>query len=164
MSQGEEEHFCLKCKDGGDMMLCDFRDGACSKSYHPKCCNLRAVPEGLWECQRHRCGRCGVGPARTDAHGRPRTPDAPSAATQLWSCRTCPKTFCARCLAPDATHVAHEIVCDDCLTMLECSDDAQLQQDLLRWNPDHFAAVAAPESAPRRRHAPGERRRQVCTS
>ena len=29
---GEEEHFCFKCKDGGDVMLCDFNDGACRRS------------------------------------------------------------------------------------------------------------------------------------
>jgi len=149
---GEEEHFCLKCKDGGDMMLCDFRDGACSKSFHPRCCGLKAVPEGLWECPRHRCIRCGVGPARTDAQGRPRTPDPPSAETTLWPCRTCPKTFCTRCLEADATHVGSEIVCSSCLDLLDC-DASQLQQDLLRWNPDQFAAAAASD--------PGQRRRAV---
>eukprot|EP00964_Phaeocystis_antarctica_P097907 scaffold63977_cov75-Phaeocystis_antarctica.AAC.1 len=97
------------CKDGGDMMLCDFRDGECGKSYHSKCLSLRAPPEGVWECPRHRCGRCGVGPSRTDAQGRPRTPDLPSEATKLWACRTCPKTFCTRCLSPDTMHVASEV-------------------------------------------------------
>jgi hypothetical protein len=106
---GDEEHVCLMCKDGGDMMLCDFRDGECGKSYHSKCLSLRAPPEGVWECPRHRCGRCGVGPSRTDAQGRPRTPDPPSEATKLWACRTCPKTFCTRCLSPDTMHVASEV-------------------------------------------------------
>ena len=99
---GEEEPFCLKCKDGGDMMLCDFDNGACSKSYHISCCNLKAVPEGVWECPRHRCAQCGVGPARTDAQGNARSPDA----ERMFPCRTCPITYCGRCLPPSSRHEA----------------------------------------------------------
>ena len=73
---GEEEHFCFKCKDGGEMLLCDFDSPQCCKSYHTRCCNLKKAPEGVWECPRHRCVQCGVGPSATDAYGRPRRPSS----------------------------------------------------------------------------------------
>jgi hypothetical protein len=41
-------------------------------------------------------------------------------------------------------------------------DATQLQQDLLTWTPDQFAAAAAVEPGQqRRRPAPGQRRRQI---
>ena len=106
---GEEEAFCLNCKDGGDVLLCDY--GGCTKSYHLRCCGLKSVPEGIWECPRHRCAVCGCGPSRTDSCGRPRQPDSGAAST-LWPCRTCPMTFCERCLPEEIAFVGEEV----CLT------------------------------------------------
>lgn len=153
---GEEEHFCFRCKDGGDVMLCDFDNGGCSKSYHVRCCNLKAVPEGHWECPRHKCGKCGASPAR--AAGKHASRDAPSncsraepsgradptgegdgrseagrsdappqgrgkrqagrpppdATSTLWPCRTCPQTFCERCLPERVLHVGAEVRTQPC--------------------------------------------------
>ena len=51
-------------------------------SYHIRCCGLKSVPEGIWECPRHRCISCGSGPSQTDANGKPRVPGAQAAHTQ----------------------------------------------------------------------------------
>ena len=135
---GEEEAFCLKCKDGGDVLLCDY--SGCVKSYHTKCCGLKAVPEGIWECPRHRCVRCGSGPSQTDAQGKPRTPDTPDApGYTLWPCRTCPVTYCQRCLPEDVTFAGSEIVCESCQEQLS-ADMSSLQRDLIKWKPERFAA------------------------
>ena len=92
-----------------------------------KCCSLKAVPDGIWECPRHRCKTCGSGPAQTDALGNPRCPDPPGdAASTLWPCRTCPNTYCERCL-PDEVHFAGtEIVCEGCQEKLT-ADMSDLQ-------------------------------------
>ena len=133
---GEEESFCLKCKDGGDMLYCDF--GGCTKCYHVKCCGLKSVPEGIWECPRHRCIKCGAGPSQTDAHGKPRKPDADAAST-LWPCRTCPTTYCERCLPEEVSFVKDEIVCESCQGILAGASMEALQRDLMRWKPEMFA-------------------------
>lgn len=70
----------------------------CIKSYHLRCCNLKRVPEGLWECPRHRCINCGSGPSQTDSHGSQRQPDILEG--DLRPCRTCPVTYCNLCLPP----------------------------------------------------------------
>ena len=106
--EGEEESFCLKCKDGGDVLLCDF--AGCIKSHHARCCNLKTAPEGIWECPRHRCITCGSGPSRTDAAGQERSPDVPNA-VDIHACRTCPTTYCTRCLPEQSLLERNEMVC-----------------------------------------------------
>jgi len=135
-SPGEEESFCLKCKDGGDVLLCDFE--GCVKSYHMRCCSLKKVPEGLWECPRHRCINCGSGPSQTDSQGHKREPDG----AKLRPCRTCPVTYCDRCL-PEASMSegdTGEVVCVDCQE-LHHSDNSLLERDLMAWNPDLFTST-----------------------
>jgi len=136
---GEEEHFCFKCKDGGDVMLCDFNGGECYKSYHARCCNLKAVPEGAWECPRHRCIRCGARQPKGEPAGKPRKPK--DEGVQLWPCRTCPETYCTKCLPEECLHVGSEVVCGTCQHLLN-SDFSLLQRDLINWDPDQFAAAA----------------------
>ena len=50
--QNFDEHyeFCMVCKDGGDLLLCD----TCPCSYHMKCLNppIGKPPEGDWSCPR----------------------------------------------------------------------------------------------------------------
>lgn len=50
--QNFDEHyeFCMVCKDGGDLLLCD----TCPCSYHMKCLNppMGIVPDGDWSCPR----------------------------------------------------------------------------------------------------------------
>uniref|UniRef100_A0A6U7N3G5 Zinc finger PHD-type domain-containing protein n=1 Tax=Haptolina brevifila TaxID=156173 RepID=A0A6U7N3G5_9EUKA len=140
---GEEESFCLKCKDGGDVILCDY-DGGCNKSYHIKCCHLKSVPEGIWECPRHRCVKCGSGPSQTDAQGRTRTPTRPDEeGYMLWACRTCPITYCGRCLPEDVQFADEEIICRECQVRLS-ADMSALQRDLIKWKPELFAASGPP--------------------
>jgi len=133
---GEEESFCLKCKDGGDVLLCEFEFAngvGCMKSYHPKCCHLKKAPEGLWECPRHRCVSCGAGPSRTDAQGNLRTPDT----ERMHTCRTCPVTYCGRCLPRSRMPEGDEMVCDEC-HLLAQTDTSLLKQELRAFNPDLF--------------------------
>lgn len=137
---GEEESFCLKCKDGGDVLLCDY--GGCTKAFHMRCCGLKTVPEGIWECPRHRCVTCGAGPSHTDAQGRPRKPDTGPAST-LWACRACPMTYCEKCLPEEVTFAGDEIVCQACQALL-CTDMSALQRDLIKWKPEMF--MARPEA------------------
>ena len=46
----QHDQFCKVCKEGGDVILCDF----CSCVYHLHCLNppLKEVPEGEWKCPR----------------------------------------------------------------------------------------------------------------
>jgi len=141
---GEEESFCIKCKDGGDVLLCDYT--GCTKSYHLHCCQLKAVPEGIWECPRHRCVQCGCGPSQTDAHGKPRKPQkAGEVGYTLWPCRTCPTTYCERCLPQEVTFASAEIVCQSCQELLS-ADMTSLQRDLIKWKPELFAAATSTDS------------------
>ena len=133
---GEEESFCLKCKDGGDVLLCDY--GGCTKAFHMRCCGLKTVPSGIWECPRHRCVKCGAGPSHTDAQGKPRKPDT-GPASVVWSCRACPTTYCERCLPEEVSFAGDEILCETCQSLL-CTDMSSLQRDLIKWKPEMFAA------------------------
>ena len=47
---GGHEYYCRECRDGGDLLLCDF----CPLAYHTACLNppLSAVPDGDWKCPR----------------------------------------------------------------------------------------------------------------
>ena len=141
------------------------------------------MPEGIWECPRHRCISCGSGPSQTDANGKPRVPGAQAAHTQqwrsytasppkchlsllsshthfshrisaplpiatpntdtdtastLWPCRTCPTTYCERCLPEEISFAGDEIVCEECQEVL-VSDVTTLQRDLIKWKPELFA-------------------------
>ena len=55
LNQEEEEEddgfhgeFCKVCKDGGELLCCDF----CPNTYHMRCVTpeLISVPEGEWAC------------------------------------------------------------------------------------------------------------------
>nr|XP_018668322.1 chromodomain-helicase-DNA-binding protein 4 isoform X1 [Ciona intestinalis] len=56
----EHMEFCSRCKDGGDLLICD----TCPHSYHLNCLNppVEKVPEGEWSCPRCTCpmlkGKC----------------------------------------------------------------------------------------------------------
>ena len=57
------------------------------------------------------------------------------ATADLLACRTCPSTYCARCLPEKAKQVdGSEISCEACQALLS-SDLSQLQHDLMRCAP-----------------------------
>ena len=125
---GNEECFCFKCKDGGDVVLCDYHSnaGPCSKAYQLHCCNLKAIPEGEWECPRHRCVQCGCRHQMTDSDLEV------GVEIKLWHCRTCPQTYCAQCLPERALHAGNEIICDLCQKLLK-HDLRAICRDLVAW-------------------------------
>ncbi|TMW67066.1 hypothetical protein Poli38472_012182 [Pythium oligandrum] len=72
----ESEDVCFCCKDGGDVLECDYNEGnrKCPKVYHQDCLGF-TVPDNVnWICPRHRCFACGF--------------QAP------YSCRFCVTSFC----------------------------------------------------------------------
>ena len=59
-------------------------------------------------------------------------------ASTLWPCRTCPTTYCERCLPEEISFAGDEIVCEECQEVL-VSDVTTLQRDLIKWKPELFA-------------------------
>ena len=49
-SEGEHADFCFTCKDGGELLCCDF----CPLAYHLKCLlpPMDSIPNGDWRCPR----------------------------------------------------------------------------------------------------------------
>ena len=54
-SEGEHADYCHTCKDGGELLCCDF----CPLAYHLKCLvpPMESIPNGDWSCP-----RCGAAP------------------------------------------------------------------------------------------------------
>eukprot|EP01039_Chlorochromonas_danica_P004803 gene4803-5266_t len=81
------EDVCFLCKDGGDVVECDFcypvnsSRKRCLKVYHESCLDYR-VPEGVrWHCPRHLCSICG--------------------AKEIgFACAFCPISICNNCVEP----------------------------------------------------------------
>ena len=49
-SEGEHADFCFTCKDGGELLCCDF----CPLAYHLGCLTppMEEIPDGDWKCPR----------------------------------------------------------------------------------------------------------------
>ena len=49
-SEGEHADFCYTCKDGGELLCCDF----CPLAYHLGCLipPMAEIPDGDWKCPR----------------------------------------------------------------------------------------------------------------
>ena len=49
-SEGEHADFCYTCKDGGELLCCDF----CPLAYHLGCLTppMEEIPDGDWKCPR----------------------------------------------------------------------------------------------------------------
>ncbi|XVF56515.1 hypothetical protein PTKIN_Ptkin06aG0127500 [Pterospermum kingtungense] len=74
----EAEDWCFVCKDGGKLLLCDYK--GCGKVYHPVCVgkkNSVLKSDGRWTCSRHSCSVCGGPP--------------------MFYCLCCPDAVCRLC-------------------------------------------------------------------
>eukprot|EP00898_Chlorokybus_atmophyticus_P006420 jgi/Chlat1/677/Chrsp104S08605 len=133
------EDYCFVCKDGGDLIECDYGRGSfpetshgspCYKVYHLECVGLEKVPEDTapWLCPRHRCKHPGCD-ATVDSH-------------RLHTCKSCPTTFCRlHCAATGAKTLPEQpednncvqMKCDDCQALEDAqnieSTDTQVEQD-----------------------------------
>ncbi|XP_021283076.1 uncharacterized protein At5g08430 isoform X2 [Herrania umbratica] len=97
--EDDAEDWCFVCKDGGKLLLCDFK--GCGKAYHPVCVgkkNSVLKSEGRWTCCRHSCSVCG-GPPQ-------------------FYCLCCPDAVCRLC-ARSAEFVSVKLKKGLCKTCLE---------------------------------------------
>uniref|UniRef100_K3WN28 Zinc finger PHD-type domain-containing protein n=1 Tax=Globisporangium ultimum (strain ATCC 200006 / CBS 805.95 / DAOM BR144) TaxID=431595 RepID=K3WN28_GLOUD len=60
----ETEDLCFCCRDGGELVECDFKSGgtyqdslgvSCPKVYHEACLGYKVPEAFVWTCPRHRC-------------------------------------------------------------------------------------------------------------
>jgi len=59
------EDICLICKDGGELILCEYGHDdnstnlpKCFKAYHMECLGMQDEPKDGWCCPRHKCVSC----------------------------------------------------------------------------------------------------------
>uniref|UniRef100_K3WN06 RING-type domain-containing protein n=1 Tax=Globisporangium ultimum (strain ATCC 200006 / CBS 805.95 / DAOM BR144) TaxID=431595 RepID=K3WN06_GLOUD len=63
--EDESEDVCFCCKDGGELIECDWpgddlKGAKCPKVYHEECLGYKVPENFLWKCPRHRCQTCGI--------------------------------------------------------------------------------------------------------
>ncbi|PON48456.1 Zinc finger, PHD-type domain containing protein [Trema orientale] len=97
----EAEDWCFECKDGGELLICDYGD--CLKVYHPDCVGKdeSCLETGeRWICGRHSCLMCSK--------------------TAKFQCFCCPNAVCAKCISSaDFVHVRGENgFCSECLELI----------------------------------------------
>ena len=83
----ECDDFCYICKEGGNILICEYLDSkTCKQVFHPACLKLEKIPEGKFICPYHHCKICNkdVG---IDVN--------------TYRCVTCPTTYCVECLPED---------------------------------------------------------------
>ncbi|WKA00483.1 hypothetical protein VitviT2T_018832 [Vitis vinifera] len=74
------EDYCFVCKDGGLLMVCDYKD--CLKAYHPQCVGKEdsfLESDESWSCSWHSCFNCQK--------------------ASKFQCYVCPKAVCGSCLS-----------------------------------------------------------------
>ncbi|KAF3440664.1 hypothetical protein FNV43_RR18948 [Rhamnella rubrinervis] len=102
------EDFCFHCKDGGLLMVCDYRD--CLKAYHPDCVGKddSFVETGeRWTCDWHSCLFC------------------PNSAK--FQCLCCPQAVCRCCIFDvDFARVrGNKGLCNHCLMLALLIDEGK---------------------------------------
>jgi len=136
----EWDDLCFICKDGGEMVICEYGHNGdnnsqqhpgkrrsklrakrkCWHAVHKECLGLHKVPEGFWECNRHRC-------VVEDC-------DQPPAA----SCRSCPTSYCTMHTPADIQATGstssgdcatRQITCKSCANILSMKPWDQVLQD-----------------------------------
>ncbi|KAK6945530.1 SWIB/MDM2 domain [Dillenia turbinata] len=104
------EDYCFVCKDGGDLIICDYNHSLsssaavrnCLKSYHPGCVeedNSILEKKKRWNCARHSCYNCQK--------------------LARFHCFCCPMSVCKLCINdPDFVQVrGSNGFCSDCLKL-----------------------------------------------
>lgn len=93
----EGDDFCFLCRDGGDLILCDYPE--CKKVYHPACLELDQVPDGRWDCPYHHCVTCQV-PTTLNEN----------------CCAHCTTSYCPKCLPRQLkVDVVFGFLCQTCI-------------------------------------------------
>ncbi|XP_010460909.1 PREDICTED: uncharacterized protein At5g08430-like [Camelina sativa] len=104
----EGEDWCFVCKDGGSLMLCDFKD--CPKVYHESCIGKDSPASKIGDsfiCKWHSCYLCRKTP-------------------KLW-CLCCPHAVCEDCV----THAEfiqlkeNKGLCNECKELVEILEEVQ---------------------------------------
>ncbi|KAF5204415.1 Zinc finger ccch domain protein [Thalictrum thalictroides] len=92
------EDWCFVCKDGGDLLICDYKQ--CMKAYHPECVEKaeNVLETGQrWNCDWHSCLICNK--------------------SSTYRCFVCPNAVCRKCikLAEFVQVRGKHGFCNDCL-------------------------------------------------
>lgn len=106
----DSEEWCFVCKDGGDLMLCDYKN--CPKAYHPRCVGEKKsfmYSEKHWDCVRHLCCKCGD--------------------SSKFSCYTCPKSVCNSCKDPKFVLIKGRYgLCRKCIKLALVVEDVMMRE------------------------------------
>lgn len=96
----EWEDNCFVCKDGGNLVCCEYGHEKqpgdrvpCCKAYHMECLGSTSEPPNGWCCPRHQCGTC----AATLAAGGQSSGQALAAV-----CYSCRNSYCQAHVPPNA--------------------------------------------------------------
>ncbi|TYZ67717.1 hypothetical protein PybrP1_002184 [[Pythium] brassicae (nom. inval.)] len=86
----ESEDVCFCCKDGGELVECDwpgseFSYARCPKVYHEECLGYKVPEDFEWKCPRHRCQACGI--------------------IAMYSCRFCVTSYCSAHVPEDVKKI-----------------------------------------------------------
>ncbi|KAF3439796.1 hypothetical protein FNV43_RR18074 [Rhamnella rubrinervis] len=109
----EAEDWCFVCKDGGQLIICDYRD--CPKVYHTNCIRRDKSfmeDEELWTCGWHCCIICQK--------------------TSKFHCICCPNAVCEECI----NVVELALIREDNGLCKECLELVILGQDDVAYDPD----------------------------
>ncbi|XP_055816380.1 zinc finger CCCH domain-containing protein 44-like isoform X2 [Solanum dulcamara] len=107
------EDWCFECKDGGDLMICDY--GRCLKAYHPACVGKDdsvLTSDEQWICGRHTCLICN--------------------GSSYYQCYCCDRAACSRCIGriDFVHHKGKNGFCNNCLKLaLLVEEDRNIDSD-----------------------------------
>lgn len=102
----ESEDWCFVCKDGGDLLLCDYP--GCIKVYHPECVGRKKSvmkSEERWTCSWHTCSECNK--------------------TSKFLCLCCPTGICRFCIRTASFAIVKGNLgfCSTCLELAICIEE-----------------------------------------
>lgn len=130
----ESEDVCFCCKDGGDVIECDWKGmnsifARCPKVYHEECLGYK-VPEGkTWVCPRHRCQDCGI--------------------IAQFSCRFCVTSYCEGHLPEEVKRLGNatnDIPSSTYVMCFRCNQQAQDALKQRKIGPDLYSKLLRPRA------------------